>query len=244
MLLKNKKSIDMMGFGDSDKLISPDPLRYSVEQQAKYIHGLMEELNVKRHVTFVAMDWGASFALYWGYLHGWDPDALRGLVIMQAVFRPLDSKLRPGIVSYLDFWTSPVGQQLILQENAFIEQVLPTGTLRKLSKEEMDEWRRPFQIPGERRRLIATLPTQVSVDGSNKPVYDMIMDCSDWLLMTKVPKLMFNANPGSIVMLEVEKNVVRSAPNVKEIQVKSLHFIPEDEPHKIGRHTAEWLTSL
>ena len=42
---------------------------------------------------------------------------------------------------------SEAGEQMVLQDNFFIEKVLPGAILRKLSDEEMAEYRRPFASP-------------------------------------------------------------------------------------------------
>ena len=39
---------------------------------------------------------------------------------------------------------SEAGEQMVLQDNFFIEKVLPGAIQRKLSDEEMAEYRRPF----------------------------------------------------------------------------------------------------
>ena len=41
---------------------------------------------------------------------------------------------------------------MVLQDNYFIEEILPNAILRKLSDEEMAEYRRPFAEAGEGRR--------------------------------------------------------------------------------------------
>src|SRR5258708_33185723 len=53
---------------------------------------------------------------------------------------------------------SDAGEAMILQDNLFIERVLPAGVLRTLSVEEMAEYRRPFAKPGEGRRPTLTWP--------------------------------------------------------------------------------------
>jgi haloalkane dehalogenase len=47
---------------------------------------------------------------------------------------------------------------MVLQNNYFIEEILPKAILRKLSDEEMAEYRRPFAAHGEGRRPTLTWP--------------------------------------------------------------------------------------
>jgi haloalkane dehalogenase len=57
--------------------------------------------------------------------------------------------------------TGPTG----LQNNYFIEQILPNAIRRKLSGDEMAEYRRPFAEPGEGRRPTLTWPREIPIDG-------------------------------------------------------------------------------
>jgi len=54
---------------------------------------------------------------------------------------------------------------MVLQDNFFIEQILPKAVLRILSVEEMAEYRRPFAEPGEGRRPALTWVLQSPIDG-------------------------------------------------------------------------------
>src|SRR5262249_57143085 len=60
---------------------------------------------------------------------------------------------------------SEAGEAMVLQDNFFIEKILPGAILRKLSAEEMAAYRRPFATPGEGRRPTLTWPRQIPIDG-------------------------------------------------------------------------------
>jgi len=61
---------------------------------------------------------------------------------------------------------SEAGEAMVLQDNFFIEQILPKAVLRTLSVEEMAEYRRPFADPGEGRRPTLTWPRQIPIEAS------------------------------------------------------------------------------
>ncbi len=44
-----------------------------------------------------------------------------------------------------------MGEEMILEENAFVEQVLPAGIVRTLSDEEMSVYKAPFPTPESRQ---------------------------------------------------------------------------------------------
>jgi len=92
---------------------------------------------------------------------------------------------------------SDQGRKLLIDENRFIEQVLPGGVMRKLTDEEMAAYREPFLDPASRERSIVS-PTSFRCRRSDRclghgEAYHA------WLLDTEIPKLFFWAEPGSII---------------------------------------------
>ena len=59
---------------------------------------------------------------------------------------------------------SPAGEAMVLQDNVFVEQVLPASMLRDLAGEEMAVYRAPYAEPGESRRPTLTWPRQLNGD--------------------------------------------------------------------------------
>ncbi len=52
---------------------------------------------------------------------------------------------------------------MILEENLFVESVLPRRVLRQLTEAEMEEYRRPYREPGEGRRPTLTFTLELGV---------------------------------------------------------------------------------
>ena len=129
---------------------------------------------------------------------------------------------------------------MILANNMFVERVLPASILRKLSDEEMAEYRRPFRNPGEDRRPTLTWPRMIPIEGEPAEVVKIVADYSAWLAQSELPKLFVNAEPGSILTGR-QREVCRRWPNQREITVKGLHFIQEDSPDEIGKAVADFV---
>ena len=91
------------------------------------------------------------------------------------------------------------GEAMVLQNNYFIEEILPKAILRKLSDEEMAAYRRPFAAPGEGRRPTLTWPRQIPIDGEPADVHAIATEYADWLGTSDVPKLFLKAEPGAIL---------------------------------------------
>jgi haloalkane dehalogenase len=133
---------------------------------------------------------------------------------------------------------------MVLQNNYFIEEILPKAILRKLSDEEMAEYRSPFAAPGEGRRPTLTWPRQIPIDGEPADVHAIATEYADWLGTSDVPKLFLKAEPGAILANERLANLVRGWPTLTEKTVSGIHFVQEDSPYEIGRAIAGWMGTL
>src|SRR6266568_2435321 len=73
---------DLIGMGDSQKLPVSGPESYTFVEHRRYLDALLEALDVRENVTFVAHDWGAALAFDWARRH---PDAVLGIAYMEGV---------------------------------------------------------------------------------------------------------------------------------------------------------------
>src|SRR5262249_39719225 len=136
------------------------------------------------------------------------------------------------------------GEAMVLQDNFFIEKILPGAILRKLSAEEMAAYRRPFAMPGEGRRPTLTWPRQIPIDGDPADVTAIAAAYADWLAASPVPKLFVKAEPGLLVAGGANLDFARKLPAQTEVTVAGLHFVQEDSPHEIGRAIDCWMEAL
>jgi hypothetical protein len=111
---------------------------------------------------------------------------------------------------------------MVLQNNYFIEEILPNAILRKLSDEEMAEYRRPFAEPGEGRRPTLTWPRQIPIEGEPADVHAIATEYADWLGTSNVPKLFLKAEPGAILANDRLVNLVRGWPAATEKTVAGI----------------------
>ena len=139
---------------------------------------------------------------------------------------------------------SEAGEAMVLQDNFFVEQILPKAILRPLSVEEMAQYRRPFAKPGEGRRPTLTWPRQIPIAGDPADVTAIAAAYADWLATSRVPKLFVKAEPGLLIAGGTNLDFARSLPAQTEVTVAGLHFLQEDSPHEIGQAIAGWMGTL
>jgi len=133
---------------------------------------------------------------------------------------------------------------MVLQDNFFIEKILPGAILRTVSAEEMAEYRRPFAEPGEGRRPTLTWPREIPIEGVPADVTAIVAAYADWLATSDVPKLFVKAEPGLLVAGGANLDFARGLPGQTEVTVAGLHFLQEDSPDEIGRAIATWTKAL
>ena len=229
---------DLIGMGDSDKLVPSGEDRYSYAEQRAYLFALWDRLQLGSDIILVLHDWGSALGFEWAQHH---PDRVAGIVYMEAIVTPLTWADWPqNARRAFQGFRSPAGEDMILQNNMFVERVLPGSVMRRLSEAEMREYRRPFATPGEGRRPTLSWPRQIPIEGRPADVVEVVEGYSRWLAASRVPKLFVNADPGSILVGR-QRELARSWPNQTELTVPGLHFLQEDSPASIGRALAEFV---
>jgi haloalkane dehalogenase len=118
---------DLIGMGKSGK---PD-IAYRFDEHARYLDAWFDALALER-VTLVIHDWGSALGIHWAKRHG---ERVRGIAMMEAILRSIPWEEFPKEIAELfrGFRTPGVGEQLVLEQNVFVERVLPGAILRNLT---------------------------------------------------------------------------------------------------------------
>ncbi len=233
-------AVDLIGFGASDK---PE-LDYRISDHAAYLEAFIDTLGIDDDLTLVVHDWGSFLGFDYAMRH---EDQIHGIAFMESMLQPI-----PGY----DFWdeqtagfmqavrTPDVGEGLILEQNMFVEMMLPAMILRELSPEEHDVYRAPFVDPGSRLPMLM-FPRELPVGGEPADVHAMQVAYLEALQTSDVPKLHLFGTPGVLNTEADVEWVEQNLPNVTSVGVgPGLHFLQEDQPHAIGEAIADWLDDL
>lgn len=232
---------DLIGMGDSDKLQPSGPEAYRFVAHRQYLDALLAHLRVTANVTLVMHDWGSGLGFDWAHRH---PDAVKGIAYMEGIVQPVTWADWPEAArEVFQGFRSPAGEAMVLEQNVFVERVLPGSILRGLTEDEMTVYRRPFAGAGESRRPTLTWPRQIPIEGEPADVCAIVDGYSRWLAESPIPKLFVNAEPGAI-LIGKQREFCRSWPNQTEVTVKGVHFLQEDSPDEIGMAIREWLGKL
>jgi haloalkane dehalogenase len=231
---------DLIGMGDSDKLPASGAESYTFVENRRYLDGFFDALGLKRRVTLVVHDWGSALGFDWAKRN---PGAVKGIVHMEAIVATMscDDIPAPAQARFRGV-RSDAGEDLVLQQNIFIEQSIVRGTIRPYTDAEMTEYRRPFLQPGEGRRPMLTWPRQLPIGGEPAEVVAIVEAYATWLATSAIPKLYIRAEPGTHSGTMIER--IRRWPNQQEVAVRGIHYPQEDSPEEVGAAIAAWLRGL
>jgi haloalkane dehalogenase len=231
---------DLIGMGESGKLPDPGPGTYSFATHARFLDALLAELQLEGPVTLVLHDWGSALGFDWAARH---PDAVRGIAFTEAIVTPLIWADWPRDAKRVfRALRGPDGERLALEENVFVEKILPASVLRGLSPEAHERYRAPFREPADRWPTLEW-PRQIPIENVPPDVHDVVDRYGRWLATTGVPTLFVNAEPGSILVGR-QRSVVRRWQALTEVTVPASHFVPEDAPDELGAALAAWILAL
>ena len=229
---------DLIGMGRSDK---PD-LDYRFVDHARYVDGFIEALGLQR-LTLVLHDWGSALGFHYARRHA--PN-VRGLAFMEALVRPVSWDEWPRTVRpvFEAFRTPQVGWDLVVDQNAFVEQVLPGAIQRRLTDVEMARYREPFREPAS-RKPVWRWPNEIPIDGEPADVTALVDAYATWLSACDVPKLLLYARPGAILRKELVGWCRAHMRKLTTVDIgPGLHFVQEDRPHAIGAALRTWYRGL
>jgi len=233
---------DLVGMGASEKFTDTGPGSYSLAEHAKYLFALWDALDLSDQIVLVLDDWGAALGFWWARLN---PERVKAIVHMEAVAVPMSfSDLPEGARAFFKALRSPAGEEMALKQNIFIEQVLKRATIRRLSPEETEHYRRPFLDPGEGRRPTLSFPRDLPLDGEPPDTVSTIAESANWMAHSvDLPKLLIHGAPGALVRGRVLE-AVRAWPNQTEVAVRGVKLLQEDCPDEIGTAIAAFVRRL
>lgn len=229
---------DLIGMGKSDK---PD-IGYTFEEHYDYLLKFIEKLNLK-NITLVIHDWGSGLGFHYANQHR---DNIKGIAFMEAMVKPMTWKEMPkGMAPVFRLLRAPFfGWLMISVGNMFLNKMLPDMIVRKLSKEELEYYKRPYPTIAS-RKPVRVWPKEIPIEGKPRRVYEKISAYQKWLVQSDLPKLFLYSHPGAIIRESYVEYIKNNIPNTKIIDIgEGIHFIQEDNPHLIGQEIASWYQTI
>jgi len=239
------------GIGEPGRLLAPDligmgrsgkpGIAYRYDDHARYLDAWFDALELD-DVVLVGQDWGASLAFDWAARN---PGRVRGVAFMETIVKPMSWAEFPAAARsrFEAFRTPGVGEQLVLDQNVFLEQAFGVPVLRELSEQELEPYLRPYPTP-ESRRPVLQWARSMPLDGEPADVVGRIEKYDAWLATSpEVPKLLLTFDSSPTLMVGPEM-AAWCAANIAALEIEHCgpagHHAPEDQPEAIAAAVAGW----
>jgi haloalkane dehalogenase len=233
---------DLVGFGRSAK---PD-IEYRWYDHVDYVDAFIDKMRL-RGVTLVLHDQGSGLGFHYASRH---QDNVKALAFFEALIRPFPwdqystPEFRDLFRRFRTGGRGGEGWKLIVDQNAFIEQLLPQACGRPLTPTEMEYYREPFRDPAS-RLPVWQFPRQTPIGGEPADVWAAATAYSRWLQTAPQPKLLLYATPGALITAEHLDWARQNIANLETVFLgPGAHFLQESSPYRIGTEIANWLRRL
>lgn len=229
---------DLIGMGKSDK----PPLAYRFSDHYTYVNAFIEKLELK-NITLVIHDWGSGLGFHYAMEH---ESNVKGIAFMEAILKPVKwSDFPKDFKLGFKLMRTPIlGWFMISIMNIFVKQILPDATVRDFTAEEKNIYLEPFKTI-KSRKPVRQWPCEIPIDGIPADMHTLISNYSQKLQNSNLPKLLFYATPGGLITPEVVTWCKEKLKNLETVDIGSgIHYIQEDNPHKIGDELSRWYKNL
>jgi haloalkane dehalogenase len=228
---------DLVGMGQSGKSANN---AYRFVDHARYLDAWFDVLGLSSKMVLVLHDWGSALGFHRACRY---PAQVKAIAYMEAIVQARRWEDFPnGRDAMFRALRSDKGEQLVLDDNFFVEKALPKSIIRTLVDEEMAAYRAPFL---DRQARLPTLvwARELPIDGQPADVTEIVERYGKWLSQSLLPKLLITAEPGALLVGRALE-FCRTWPNQREVHVKGIHYVQEDSPAEIGNALQEFIRDL
>lgn len=231
-------AVDLIGMGRSGK---PD-IGYGYADHARYLEAFVDRIGL-RDAVLIGHDWGAVLGLH---LMRRRPDVITAAAVCEGHLHPFTGweQMDEGSRALFQPLRTPgTRERMVLEENFFIEVVLPGGITHPLSPQEWQAYRAPYPTPADRRPVLQWIQ-QIPIAQDPPDVTRIVLDNQHTLLHGPGPRLLLHGTPGAVVgAAEVAWCRQESTDlDIREVGA-GTHFLPEDQPEAIAREVRSWLAT-
>lgn len=229
---------DLIGMGKSDK---PE-LNYTFFDHYKYLEEFVNKMKLKK-ITLVIHDWGSGLGFNYAMKNEGN---IKGIAFMEALIKPFnwkDIKMLHRIMFKL-FRTPIIGWKILTLFNFFIKVLLPQMVVRKLTRKEKEYYQAPYKTL-KSRKPVRFWAKEVPFNGKPRDTYEMMSSYSKKLQKSELPKILFYAHPGAIINASYVEWCRENLKKLTTVDIgQGLHYVQEDNPHKIGEELMHWYQNL
>ena len=150
----------------------------------------------------------------------------------------------PARIIFGNFRDEERGHELLVEENYFVEKLLPMMSGRTLSEAEMNVYRAPYLDPAH-RKPVRVWPQEIPFDGMPERTHTRIAGNYAKLRESSLPLLLLHADPGVIFNAQAVADVKAEIPRLETQSIgPGMHYVQEAQPTRIGQALRSWIEGL
>ncbi len=216
-------AIDLLGAGESDK---PEGEDYSVAAQARRVRGLLDALGVER-ASLAGNSFGGGVALR--FAQDW-PERTERLVLLNSICYAEETPC------YLWAASLPCAEGLAdsIPLGAPTRWVLrrSSGTVGRLSEEELDTYLAEIAVAGRRRAMVRTLRDVVPPDAR---------EFEARLGAIRAPVLVVWGKDDRTIPIALGRRLASELPDARFVELDAGHVPNQEKPEEVLRLMKEYL---
>ena len=226
---------DLIGMGQSDK---PD-IDYRVFDHIAYIEEFIDKLKLK-NITLVLHGWGSVIGFDYARRN---EKNIKAIAFYESHLQPVTdwNQLSLPVQQFATLLNRPgASYRSVIKQNYLVEKILPRSVIRELTDEEMANYRAPFPTP-ESRKPLWQYVNDLPLGKGPVDVMSLIQSYSDWLQITKIPKLLLYAIPGFMTTMDNVRWANAHLPNIELASLDdALHLAQESVPEQFSAALLNW----
>lgn len=211
-------------------------------EQAAHLAAFVDALDLE-DITLVTHDWGAGIGLIYA---AENEQNVAAFASMEGALPPRETfaTFGPGEALFRRMRSAETGEATVLDDNVWVETMLPTMVGQPIQPEVHDAYRAPFPTP-ESRQPILDMTMSLPIAGEPEAVVDAYTAAADWLGATDMPKLILYATPGRLYPKEQADWAAANLSNVTLASVGAAsHFVQDDSPQIVASELDAWLDGV
>ena len=230
-------AVDLIGMGKSGK---PD-IPYRLGDHVRYFDAFVAALELEG-LVLVLHDWGGGVGMDHAMRH---QDNIRGVAFFEAVVLTPDWDALSAPERYLfKRMRSPAGDDLFMEDNYFVERLIPALSGRELTEEEMEHYREPYLEPAHRKPT-RVWPQEVPFGGEPAETAARLQATYEKLKVSNVPLFMLTVDPGAVMKADLVEQIRSDIPRLQTEHVgPGVHYVQETQPTAIGQAIHSWEATL
>ncbi len=228
-------AVDHVGFGRSDK--PRDPAYYSIARHVENLEQLLAETRATNVIPIIH-DWGGPIGMGWATRH---PETVAGVVVLNTTAFVKDPV--PNLPRL--FKVLAGGWRRAVDNNFFVEWFVGRhGTVRKMTKDDLDPYRAPFPTPADRMGM-ARMPNIWEGGNPGYETYAGAVATEEGLphLRDKPALICWASRDRAFKQRHLARwqRVFTSIDGPHRLP-SAAHFLQEDAAPEILDHVERWLT--